>query len=63
MGFWDIVWMLCQFPLGVASMFASVIIGMVAFLGCSFICYCLWCMIIDRCSDKYKIFGRKWEDD
>lgn len=62
MTFWEIIWLICQFPLGVAAVMLSIIAGMAVFLACSFICYCLWAMLFEWNSDKYKIFGRKDEE-
>lgn len=57
--FWEIVWGICQLPLGIAAVMASIIVGMVVFLICSFLCYCIWVMILEGKNEKYKIFGRK----
>lgn len=63
MSFWEIIWLICKIPLGLAAIGASCIVGMVAFIAASFAGYCTWCVLTDRYEDKWKIIGRKWEDD
>ena len=61
MTFWEVINFLCLLPLGIAKMCGSVILGMAAFMGCSFIGWCIWNMIF---ADKTpSIFTRKWEDE
>lgn len=58
--FWEVIKMLCNIPLGIAAICGCVILGMVAFIICSLICYCFWCFVFAK--QEPSIFGRKWED-
>ena len=52
MGFWEIVKLICKIPLGVAAICGSVIVGMIAFIVCSLICYCFWAVRFAKENDN-----------
>lgn len=60
MTYWEIIKMLCNIPLGIAAICGCVIVGMVAFVGCSLICYCFWAVRFAKGNES--IFSRKWDE-
>ena len=59
MRFWEIIKVICNIPFGIAAICGSVIVGMIAFIGCSLCGYFFWVWIFDRISIDCRIFGRK----
>ena len=62
MTFWEVIWFICQIPLGIAAIGMCCIVGMVAFIAAAFAGYCVWILLTDRDEEKWKIIGRKWHD-
>ena len=62
MTFWEIIWLICKIPLGLAAIGVSCIIGRVVYIVASFVGYCVWCQLTHT-DERWNIIGRKWEDD